>query len=169
MKAYITEIQRLCTHDGPGIRTTVFMNGCPLSCKWCHNPEAKIIGNRILYTSNKCIGCKRCSELLCGAHVFNQNEHVFDRSKCTNCGKCTFVCPSEALQNTVVTADTDEIVAEVMKDRTFYGKTGGVTLSGGEPMLQGEASVEILNKCKQNGLNTAVETCGFFNKKYRCV
>ena len=102
MKVNVTEIQHFCTHDGPGIRTVVFMNGCPLSCKWCHNPEARLTGNRIFFTENSCIGCQSCA--LCSAHIFTEAGHLFDRSKCVNCGKCAAVCPSGALENTVFTA-----------------------------------------------------------------
>lgn len=163
MKINVNEIQRFCTHDGPGIRTTVFLNGCPLSCKWCHNPESKIVGNRIFFTENRCIGCKACVYLPCKSHILSENGRIFDRKNCDGCGKCAEICPSNALENTVKVLDTDEVLKEVLKDRNFYGELGGVSLSGGEPMFQYEAALDLLKKCGEHGINTAVETCGFFS------
>ncbi|MCI8554217.1 MAG: glycyl-radical enzyme activating protein [Clostridiales bacterium] len=160
MKIHITDIQRFCIHDGPGLRTTVFMNGCPLSCKWCHNPEAQLTGNRIFYTDSKCIGCGACS--VCSAHTFSEAGHLFRRESCTSCGRCAEICPSGALMNTVITMDTAEVAAEVLKDAAFYGEDGGVTLSGGEPLWQTAAALELLQMCREHGLHTAVETCGVF-------
>lgn len=166
MKIDINEIQHFCTHDGPGLRTVVFMNGCPLSCKWCHNPESRLSGNRIFFTESNCIHCKACAFLPCKAHIFSENKHYFDRSKCINCGDCVAVCPSFALENTLKETDTDKVLKEVLKDKPFYGKTGGITLSGGEPLYQAESVVNLLQKCKRNGIHTAIETCGFFERKY---
>lgn len=163
MNVHITEIQHFCTHDGPGVRTVVFMNGCPLSCKWCHNPEARLPGNRIFFTPSACIGCGGCAAR-CSAHTLTEKGHLFDRSRCVRCGACTAACPSMALENTVFTVDTSEVVEEVLKDRAFYGAKGGLTLSGGEPMQQAQAAIEMLSACRKNGLHTAVETCGYFKK-----
>lgn len=164
MTINITDIQKFCIHDGPGIRTTVFLNGCPLSCKWCHNPEAKLVGNRVFYTASKCIMCGACS--FCEAHTFNESGHHYDRSKCISCGKCADVCPASALENTVKTLEISAVADEVEKDIAFYGEHGGLTLSGGEPMLQPEAAIALLKECKKREINTAVETCGFFNKMH---
>ena len=163
MNVHITEIQHFCTHDGPGVRTVVFMNGCPLSCKWCHNPEARLPGNRIFFTPSACIGCGGCAAR-CSAHTLTEKGHLFDRSRCVRCGACAAACPSMALENTVFTVDTSEVVEEVLKDRAFYGAKGGLTLSGGEPMQQAQAAIEMLSACRKNGLHTAVETCGYFKQ-----
>lgn len=124
MKAAVTEIQRFCTHDGPGIRTTVFFAGCPLSCKWCHNPEAKTAVRQIFYTPASCIGCGACLHTGCGAHAFSGKGHVFDRARCVGCGRCAMLCPTGALACTVRHLETKEILAEVLRDRAFYGSTG---------------------------------------------
>lgn len=166
MKIKITEIQHFCTHDGPGLRTTVFLNGCPLSCKWCHNPEARVGVNQIFFQKNRCIGCGQCGQFPCQAHRFTEDGHLFLRENCVPCGQCVESCPSNALENTMRVMDTTDVLREIMKDRAFYGEKGGVTLSGGEPMEQGEAAIQLLDLCKQEGIHTAVETCGCFAPKY---
>ena len=166
MKININEIQRFCTHDGPGIRTTVFMSGCPLSCKWCHNPESKFSDNKIFFTESKCVNCKICEKFDCKAHIFKENKHIFNRKKCFGCGECANQCPSKALENTLLETEIDDIFEEIIKDKVFYGETGGVTLSGGEPFAQADAAFELLKKCKDNKINTAIETCGFFDSTY---
>ena len=113
MNVHITEIQHFCTHDGPGVRTVVSMNGCPLSCKWCHNPEARLPGNHIFFTPSACIGCGGCAAR-CSAHTLTEKGHLFDRSRCVRCGACAAACPSMALENTVFTVDTSEVVEEVL-------------------------------------------------------
>ena len=165
MKAAVTEIQRFCTHDGPGIRTTVFFAGCPLSCKWCHNPEAKTAVRQIFYTPASCIGCGACLHTGCGAHAFSGEGHVFDRARCVGCGRCAMLCPTGALACTVRHLETKEILAEVLRDRAFYGSTGGLTLSGGEPLYQPESALDLLERAKTAGLHTAVETCGYCEEK----
>lgn len=160
MNLRITEIQHFCTHDGPGIRTTVFLNGCPLSCKWCHNPEARLGGLRVLYTPSLCIGCRSCG--FCKAHTFTP-EHHFDRLLCAHCGGCAELCPSGALENTLRIMSTDQIAEEIRKDQPFYGMDGGVTLSGGEPLAQPDGALELLALCRRDGIRTAIETCGYFS------
>ena len=160
----VTEIQRFCMHDGPGIRTVVFVKGCPLRCLWCHNPETQSASQEILFYQNKCIGCGGCAAVCKnGAHCITDHIHTFDRSLCTGCMRCTQVCCSKALTPSFTDMSSDEIVAEIAKDRAFYGETGGITLSGGEPFMQPGETLELLQKCKDHGIGTAVETCGYFH------
>ena len=163
MKLPVTEIQRFCMHDGDGVRTVVFLKGCPLRCKWCHNPETQKAEQEMLYYSAKCIACGAC-ELIChnGAHSFT-DHHCYDRSLCISCEKCAKACPTEAIAPAMREKYVDEIVREIERDMAFYGDNGGVTLSGGEPLIHGEAAIELLKKCKEKNISTAVETCGYIS------
>ena len=164
MKANIVEIKRFAVHDGDGIRTTVFFKGCPLKCVWCHNPETISPKRQLAFYRHKCISCGKCAEV-CGCHTFSENMHMADNKKCTVCGKCTKVCPQSALEIFGKEMSTDDICSVLLKDRDFYAESGGgITLSGGECLLQSEACFEILETMKQNGINTAVDTCGFVPK-----
>ena len=161
----VTEIQRFCMHDGPGIRTTVFLKGCPLRCFWCHNPEAQERGPEILFYRKKCISCGAC-ESICpaGCHTFGEDGgHVFDRKACSACGKCADVCPAGALAPASRDMSAGEVFKVILSDKAFYGSGGGVTLSGGEPFLQAEEALRLLKLCRDAGINTAVETSGFFD------
>lgn len=166
MKTEITKIQRFSTHDGDGVRTTVFFRGCPLHCPWCHNPETLTDAPHFYFAVESCIGCGTC-ESVCpaSAHIFD-GEHKIDREKCTGCLKCAEVCPSGAIEKCALTPDTDEIMETVLLDRPFYGKDGGITLSGGEPMAQPEAAIALLKSAKEAGITTAMETSGVWQKKY---
>jgi len=156
----VTEIQRFCMHDGPGVRTTVFLKGCPLRCAWCHNPETQRMQPEILFYPSKCLQCGACvSACVSGAHRI-EAQHTLDRSACTLCGACTAVCPTGALELCGKTMTIQQILDTVEKDRAFYGKNGGITLSGGEPLAHGMAAVELLKAARERGLTTAVETCG---------
>jgi len=159
-KLKVTEIQRFCMHDGPGVRTTVFLKGCPLRCEWCHNPETQKFMSELLFYPNKCIGCAACEVCCNGAHILKE-KHLIHREKCTLCGECVDNCPTSALEICGKEYTQEEILAVVEKDRAFYGERGGITLSGGEPFAQGEAVIELLKACKERGLSTAVETCGY--------
>ena len=164
-KLKVTEIQRFCMHDGPGVRATVFLKGCPLRCKWCHNPETQKTVKEILFYQNKCIGCQSCvSVCKNNAHTIC-DTHYIDRQKCTACGDCANSCPTGALELSGVDMCINDILSVVEKDGAFYGDNGGVTISGGEPFLQGESTVDLLKACKKLGLNTAVETCGHFDSE----
>lgn len=163
----VLKIQRFCTHDGPGIRTTVFLQGCMLRCAWCHNPESQKILPAVFYEPSLCIGCRLC-ESVCkgGAHKFSEGRHILDRSLCSSCAKCCKICPSGALEVQGKPMRIGGILQEAEKDRAFYGKEGGLTLSGGEPMLHGEKALALLRCARERGLNVAVETCGYFDEKF---
>ena len=160
----VTELQRFCMHDGPGIRTTVFLKGCSLRCAWCHNPETQERGAELLYYSDRCIGCMQCVGVCPrGVHT-GTDTHRIDRDKCISCFACADVCPPRALERCGREMTAEEILSEIERDRAFYGSTGGVTLSGGEPLLW-EESVRLLSLCKEAGLHTAIETCGMVSRE----
>ena len=143
MNGTIFDIQKFCTSDGPGIRTTVFFKGCPLKCLWCHNPESQSTERQIMLYPDKCKGCGRCR----------------------NAGD-DFVCYNDARRSCGRVVSADEVMEEVLRDKVFYETSGGgVTLSGGEPLYQADFALEILKKAKEAGIHTAIETCGFASKQ----
>ncbi len=149
MDVNIFDIQRFSIFDGPGIRTTVFFKGCSLHCKWCHNPESQSTKKELMIFSSKCVGCGECTKLCEKAHT----------AGCTACGECVRVCSHEARKIAGRTQSVDEICKTVLRDKQFYlSSGGGVTLSGGEPLLQADAAAELLKKCMESGVSTAVET-----------
>ena len=158
----VFDIQRFSLHDGPGTRTVVFLKGCPLQCKWCHNPEGQKRAPEILYHSEKCIGCGACTgQCKAGLHKTENGLHMFDRYGCAGCGKCAEECSSEALRLAGTEMTVGQVMNTVEKDRIFYGNTGGITLSGGEPMMQADFSLALLRKAKESGISTCMETCGY--------
>lgn len=164
LEGTIFNIQKCSIHDGPGIRTLVFLKGCYLSCLWCANPESQHFQPEIMNFYVKCIGCGAC-EQVCehGAISKVENKYVIDRAKCIECKKCTDICYAESKKVMGKKMTTEEVMREIRKDVIFYKSTagGGVTFSGGEPFLQSEFLKEICNMCKQEGISTAVETCGY--------
>lgn len=161
----VFHIQRFSTHDGPGIRTTVFLKGCPLNCVWCHNPESKMAKTELGYTEELCIHCGGCQAVCPKCHIIINGRHHLNRQFCLGCGKCVAVCPA-ALEIIGRTMTAEQIICEVMQDVIFYGDTGGLTLSGGEPYSQPEFTRELLCIAKENGITTAVETSGYVEYKY---
>ena len=163
MTGTIFNIQKFCINDGPGIRTTVFVKGCPLDCLWCHNPESKSTKPEIMYNAGKCVGCGRCvSACPLGLHTLSEEGHAFDRTRCISCGKCSDACYAGALELSGYTVTVEEVIAEVMKDECFYRNSGGgMTVSGGEPLAQFEFTYELLRAAKERGLHTCMETSGF--------
>jgi pyruvate formate lyase activating enzyme len=158
----VFDIQRFSVHDGPGIRTTVFLKGCSLRCFWCHNPEGLRMMPEVQFLPDRCLGCGACVTA-CehdGQHL-DDGMRSFERERCVACGACVEACVAEALTLVGKRMAAEDVVAEVMRDRVFYETSGGgVTLSGGEPALQPDFSREVLAQCKAQGLHTAIETCG---------
>ena len=155
-------IQQFSTEDGPGIRTTVFMKGCPLRCVWCHNPEGLRPKPDLVWYDVRCIGARDCLRACPedALHLTPDGMRI-DRERCTVCGACAQACPAAALEVLGRTWTPDELLAEVLKDRVFYETSGGgVTFSGGEPMMQAAFLREVLPRCKEAGIHVALDTCG---------
>ncbi len=155
----ITHIQRFSVHDGPGIRTTVFLKGCQMRCAWCHNPETYRRQPEIQVFAERCIGCRACAEVCPQeAHEFVDDRHVYHRQRCVACGACAETCYAKALVRVGETRTAESVVAEVLADRAFYEPAGGVTISGGEPLLQAAFTRSILELCRREGIHTAIES-----------
>ena len=204
VRVVVTDVQRFSVHDGPGIRTLVFFKGCPLRCRWCHNPETQRAEPEIRFQPARCIGCGACTRnCVHGAHVFIPHaefaesaefsgrgsgeaepppvepgtcepanlrtspggviRHRFDRSKCIACGACAAACPSGALERVGEERSVADLVAAALRDAPFYGRDGGITISGGEPLAQPDALFALLAAAREAGLSTCVETCGAFD------
>jgi pyruvate formate lyase activating enzyme len=163
----ILHLQRLSTEDGPGIRTTVFFKGCPLQCAWCHNPESISGCMQTQWFAVRCIGCKTCVEACPnGCLTLLEDGMHIDRDRCQACGTCAEACPSGAMEALGRTVSVDKLLAELIKDRAYYEKSGGgVTLSGGDPTFQPEFTEALLRGLKEQGISTALDTCGLTSKQ----
>jgi pyruvate formate lyase activating enzyme len=162
----ILSIMRFSLHDGPGIRTTVFFKGCPLRCIWCHNPESQSINQELAYNDEKCTSCAECVKVCPNrAQYMQDGKHIFNRSLCTVCGKCAEVCMYDSLKLTGKEMSVDDVMAEVVKDVPYYASSGGgLTVSGGEPLMQPEFLIELLSSAKEKKIHTCIETCGFTSR-----
>ncbi|MBI2875566.1 MAG: glycyl-radical enzyme activating protein [Candidatus Tectomicrobia bacterium] len=160
---YIFNLQRFSLHDGPGIRTTVFLKGCPLRCGWCANPESMRPLPEIITREAKCIGCGRClSACPQGAIVLQEGRRAIHWEQCDQCRRCAEVCPSGAIEVMGRPVGVAEVLEEVLRDRRFYQRNGGgLTVSGGEPLFQGELARDLLAQARQQGLHTALDTSGY--------
>lgn len=159
VKGNISNISRGSIHDGSGIRTVVYFKGCNLKCKWCHNPESLNSEHTLIFADVKCIHCGRCVALCPECHKILDGELILDRKKCTLCGKCAQDCPTGALSLVGIKTTAEAVYDEIKKDMHYYAESGGgVTLSGGECLLQPEFAAELLHRCKQDNIHTAVET-----------
>lgn len=157
----ITDIKRFEINDGDGIRTTVFLKGCSLKCLWCHNPEGILSDLQLSYNKYKCINCGECA-VVCEAHSIVGGRHIFDRNRCTGLGRCEPVCLGNALKFYGRETSVDDLVQYLLEDKPFFDESsGGVTLSGGEPLMQPDFCVELLRRLKGYNINTIVDTCAF--------
>lgn len=162
-KALIFNVQKYNMYDGPGLRTIVFFKGCPLRCQWCSNPEGQLRRFQVSYKKDQCIHCGSCAAV-CPAGVFRKHgDYIVDQKvECIGCGKCIEACPKGALALQGEYKSISELLDIIMEDKPFYDTSGGgVTLGGGEVLMQPEAAANLLMVCKQNSINTAIETCGY--------
>src|SRR5665647_2828165 len=162
-KGLVLNIQRMSTEDGPGIRTTVFFKGCSLTCPWCHNPESIKAGKEIEWIRVKCIGCLTCVDVCMqdALEMTDDSLHI-NREKCTLDLACVDACPGMALEVKGIQWRIEDLFRELIKDKVYFSKnSGGITLSGGEVLLQAEFAAALLHRLKQEGIHTAVDTCGY--------
>ena len=158
-EARYIDIKRFAVHDGPGIRTTLFLKGCSLRCIWCHNPESRFQQPELAIHYPKCTCCGECAKF-CSCHRIVDGKHEFNRADCKACGKCVEACPSGVLELFGKTITVDEAAEKLLEDRIFYADGGGITLSGGEPLLHSAFCAELLTQMQAAGIHCAVDTCG---------
>lgn len=160
----IFNIQRFSVHDGPGIRTTIFFKGCPLHCLWCDNPEGQKAAPEMVFWKERCIHCETCVGI-CPYNAIKTTDRrskMIVKDRCTVCGRCLDTCYSKALEQIGKYMTVDEVLEEIERDRIFFEASGGgVTASGGEPTAQPEFLTELLKRCKERQIHTAIETCGY--------
>lgn len=162
LKGLVFDVKRFAVHDGPGIRTTVFLKGCPLRCSWCHNPEGQAAEPELVLRPGRCIGCGACVPVCTAEAISMDGDVAFtDRERCTACGACVEVCYAEAREMAGREMTVAQTVEELERDVAFYDESqGGVTFSGGEPLLQSPFLLALLQVCREKGVHTAVDTCG---------
>jgi pyruvate formate lyase activating enzyme len=157
----VLDIQRMSTEDGPGLRTTLFLKGCSLHCGWCHNPESIDARPLIQWNAQRCIGCGSCRDICKNNALVHAEEQIWiEHSKCILCQTCVEICPSGALHLKGEPWQKEVLLKELLKDRVYFGREGGITLSGGEPLLQDEAAIWLLENIKREGVATALDTAG---------
>lgn len=163
IKGMVFDIKKFSIHDGPGIRTTVFFKGCPLRCWWCHNPESQALEPELVFRANRCIRCEACLSVCAqGAISWDGDVVSTDMEECVLCGACVEVCYAEAREIVGREMAVVQVMAEIERDVAFYDESGGgVTFSGGEPLLQRDFLLALLRACKEKEIHTAVDTCGF--------
>lgn len=158
----VFDLARCSLHDGPGIRTVVFLKGCPLNCIWCHNPESRNFRPEILFSPERCIDCSECVKVCPEkARGYEQGQAFFRRERCVGCGKCADVCFSGALELSGRVRTVSELLDEAALDQAYYGTDGGLTVSGGEPLSQPDFAAALLQGAKKRGWTTALDTSGF--------
>lgn len=163
MTGIVFNIQKMSIHDGPGIRSTIFLKGCPLKCVWCANPESQSVKPEIAFSANRCIECGYCAQI-CPVQIIEQDPpyRITDRNECIGCMQCAEECCVNAKKTTGEEYSEESLLREILKDKAFYESSGGgVTFSGGEPFVQSDFLLSMLKRCKENGIHTAIETCGF--------
>ncbi len=168
LQAFTLHLQRLSTEDGPGLRTTVFFKGCPLRCAWCHNPESISPRAQLQWLETRCIGCRTCLSVCPhGSLALGEQGMTLNRATCDACGLCVDACPGAALEMLGMHISLEDLMTEVLKDRAYYEKSenGGVTLSGGEPLMQPEFALAFLQRLKREGIHTALDTCGLISRQ----
>jgi pyruvate formate lyase activating enzyme len=161
MRGRVLNVQRMSTEDGPGLRTTVFLKGCPLACDWCHNPESLSPRPLVLWREVGCLACGACvAACPAGAVTLEDRAVDVDRARCDTCGACVDECPTGCLELLGGEREVDDVLAEVARDRAYFGAEGGLTLSGGEPTAQHAFASALLDGCRERGLPTALDTSG---------
>lgn len=158
----VMEIEKFAIHDGPGIRSTIFLQGCPLHCPWCANPESQQINTHLMYNSKKCVKCGTCVKNCPQKAITVENGQLnFDRKKCITCKTCKENCPADAISFIGERKSIEEVMESILRDKNYYEESGGgVTFSGGEPFVQFDFLINVLKKCKEYNINTAIETTG---------
>lgn len=166
MMMRILNIQRMSTEDGPGLRTTLFVKGCPLTCAWCHNPESLSPQSQLEWLGERCIGCRTCLSVCPqGALDMSPEGLVIDRTLCDLCMRCYEACPARAIERRGEDRSLDSLFDELIRDRAYFGKEGGITLSGGEIMGQAQEAAQLLKRFKEAGVHTALDTSGLCSRQ----